>query len=255
MSKDLQTAPDKAKKKKKAAGSGGDKGTDPALMELVDHQSDVGNQEVSNLIQNESAQKVAETAPEDLKLPASVRWHLMSSREMTMLAAMVFSHSEGTKEPSDQMLALASVAMNQLENARTNQDAQSMFGGTMLSAILDNTNQYEENQSSKHEMFWKSALFDGEFATKADRDAAVAAIKAAEQVMLSGNPFQHEFMTFSTEAQSPMAQETNARSHTQLGKLHFWAFAEDTGAKVAEETDAEVEAETIMAGMAGEPMV
>jgi len=254
MSKDFRTATAKNKKKKAAAAGGNEKGD--ALVELVDKQADVGNQEVAAQIDSGSVDQMTELAPEDVKLPAAIRWQLLASRETTELAAMVFAHAQDSNEMTEEMLALATVGLNQFERSRMGEEEANMFGGTSMDTIFDNKDLYEHTGESRHQMFWNGALFDREFTTQTERDSAVAAIKAADQIIRTGNPFMHEFMAFSEESQSPMPDMTSHRSKVQYGKLTFWAFADQEPGMAEQETDADQESEGMLMSMAsGDPSV
>ncbi len=208
--------------------------------EEPDLQREVGNAEVQQMLQGN----------DEFRLPSEMRARLASDSELLLIAASTFSESEQSDRMTEEMLALATVATNQLEHAATADDE--LFGSAAARNVLSDKEQFEEYGQSSYQTFWEALRFDKGFESSEQLQHAKAAIQAAEEIQDSGNPFQHEFMTFSDSSEARvMGERIDDRTRVQYGQNFFWALSKDPTVLAALGEDEEEESLLGVAEMGG----
>jgi hypothetical protein len=251
LKKNNAQAKARAMGKNKGGGGGAQQAED---WGLVDTQQSHGNDFLKEMVKGEQKEANTATAPAmkkegpapekgataqkanskagglaGMQLPSDVRARLLSSNDMVSLASLVYSQCSPASEVTKEMLAIASVHWNRYWHTKSNAADQKEFGRPNFEEMAIPLFQAQpfHFQPQGYRGFQDAAKFNGGFQSQQEVDTAIAAIRAADQIMNSGNPFPHEFMYLGVDPKSPVPERTDARTHMKFGKLHFWAFSEE----------------------------
>lgn len=219
----------------------------------IDFQDAQGNEFLNEMIKGGQTGQAQENAMKAMPLPPEVRWRMLASNDIQILAGLIYSHCSPSETVTKEMLAVGSVYFNRWMTASSSQDAQKEFGGSTFQALSFDVQKkmplYYE--SSKMLGFSNAAKFGANLPSEGDVKTATAAFQAAEQIYSGVNPFPHKFMYMDISAGSSQPDKVNAQTHFQYGKLHFWAARSQTR---TEEQAEEQKAQGPLASTAAEPL-
>ena len=181
-----------------------------------------------------------------------VRWRLLSSNDLQILAGLIYSHATPSEQLTKEMLAVGSVYYNRWEHTMANPKDTAEFGPPNFQGMAFQVNRmmplYYDPQRSLS--FNGAAKFGHDLPSQLDVKSAVNAIKAAEQLMTGVNPFPDDYVYMDISGQAP-TDRVDQNSHAQYGRLHFWAMKPDS----LVQADAQIEEAGPLASTAAEPLV
>lgn len=216
--------------KKARKGGGGSQGAaDIDELSPIELQDVQGNEYLNEMIRGGQTEQAQEAMNKEMPLPPEIRWRMLSSNDIVILASLIYSHVQSAETVTKEMLAVGSVYFNRWEHTMANPAAQKEFGAANFAGLLFQVQKtmplyYKPDRLST---FSSAARFGGNLPSELDMKTAVACVKAAEQIYTGVNPFPDEYMYMDISAASTEPEKIDRNSHIQFGKLHFWAMRRD----------------------------
>lgn len=239
------------------AGGGVSSATQAAQKEEmtpIDFQDAQGNEFLNELLKGGAQDRAQDNAIKAMPLPPEVRWRMLASNDIQLLAGLIYSHCSPSETVTKEMLAIGSVYFNRWTTCMSDQDACKEFGGSTFQALSFDVQQKMPlyYQPAKMLGFSNAAKFGANLPSQGDVNTATAAFLAAEQIYSGVNPFPHKFMYMDVSAGSSQPDKVNGQTHFQYGKMHFWAAKDQTR---TEEENEEKQAQSPLASTAADPLV
>lgn len=225
-----------AKKKAtaRAAGTGTETGDDLLEMELQEMQ---GNQFMADMLKKPGQQAPStEDAKAPQKLPAELRWRMLASNDVRILAGLIFANTTPTETMSMEMMAVGSVFFNQWEDSLKSKASQKEFGPPNFEGLAFQLNRkmpiwYDPKRMNN---FGNAARFDDTIGDHMDVKTAAHAIELAERLIGGQQVIPQKFMYMDIQNQVPNAERGDPTSMVKYGKFYFWEMKDGlagTGAK------------------------
>ncbi len=219
--------PAQALKKTRVAG-GSPTATQEEELSPIDFQDAHGNEYLNDLIksgQGAQTEKGADTAIKAMPLPPEVRFRLLSSNDIQILASLIYSHATPSETVTKEMLAIGSMYFNRWEETLARPDKQKEFGAANFQGLLFDVQRKMPlyHKPDRLTGFSNASKFGADLPSQLDMKTACAAIKAAEQIYTGVNPFPERFMYMDISGACTQPEKVQTNTHMQFGKLHFWA--------------------------------
>ena len=239
------------------AGGGVSSATQAAQAEEmtpIDFQDAQGNDFLNEMLKGGATEQAQDNAIKAMPMPPEVRWRMLASNDLQILAGLIYSHCSPSETVTKEMLAIGSVYFNRWSKASSDQDAQKEFGGSTFQALSFDVQQKMPlyYDPAKALGFSNAAKFGANLPSNGDVKTATAAFQAAEQIYSGVNPFPHKFMYMDISAASSQPDKVDGQTHFQYGKLHFWAEKHENA---REEESEQQQAQGPLASTAAEPVV
>ncbi len=256
--------PAEALKKTRVASGGSGPQIAEEELSPIDLQDAHGNEALNELIRGgQSSGQSGPTAQtgqgmesvlKSMPLPPEVRFRLLSSNDIQLLASLIYSHATPSETVTKEMLAIGSVYFNRWEETLAKPEATKEFGAANFQGLLFDVQRKMPlyHKPDRLTGFSNAAKFGAELPSQLDMKTACAAIKAAEQIYTGVNPFPERFMYMDISGASTQPDKVEHNSHMQFGKLHFWAAKADA---TAQGEGQQSEAQSPLASTAAEPTV
>lgn len=244
-------------KKKAAAKGGGGSGSGASLAEMEPDLQDMqGNQFMADMLKGPNQGTQKDESEVSQKLPASVRWRMLASNEVRVLANLIYANATPSEMVTKEMLAIGSVFYNRRNMSGTSAANAQEFGPPSFEAQAFNLQRtmppwYDQG---RYLNFNGAARFDESMKSSLDVKSAANAVEAAEQLVSGVTPFGRKFTHMDISGQSPNPERTDHNSKVQYGRFYFWSMTSDA-MKADQDTGTETAATLNTGSDSSEPVV
>lgn len=215
-----------AKKKAaaRAAGSGTETGDDLLEMDLHEMQ---GNQYMADMLKKPQQQDEG-AAKQPQKLPDELRWRMLASNDVRILAGLIFANSSPTDTLSMEMMAIGSVFYNQWEDTLKSKTSQKEFGPPNFDGLAFELNRdmpiwYDPKRMNT---FGNAARFGDTVGDSMDLKTAAHAVDLAERLIAGQQLLPQKFMYMDIQNDVPNKERGDPTSMVKYGRFYFWEMKE-----------------------------